>query len=123
MFTRKTALQHILKEYNTKRLGATTNTWWPKCVYEAPGDQRHCAVGALFSPAQLADLKTRGINSSGITEVISVIGKNNIETVTGMKSAELVKLQSLHDINWPEVKLGKPGTALHSYLTAQLAKL
>lgn len=97
----RTAIQSykkVLKELDCGRLGAHNGE---QCVYERKtGDVvRHCGVGALFNEAQIADLKSRRLNTKAIEDVIDVIGIRNLTAVTGLDADELDELQSEHDMN------------------------
>ena len=66
------------------------------CAYSS--GTRRCAVGFMFSPEQLADIKRRDLNeNTGIDTLVSAIGENNIEQVTGFTMDELKELQDEHD--------------------------
>lgn len=70
------------------------------CSYErkARGKVSRCAVGCLFTPKQIADVKRRRLNTStGVYELAKHIGKANIEAVTGLPVARLSNLQDQHD--------------------------
>ena len=59
---------------------------------------RRCAVGFMFSPEQLADIKKRDLNeNTSVRQLGKVIGENNIEQVTGFTMDELEELQDQHD--------------------------
>lgn len=89
-----------LKQYNrlldaalNNKLGAMSGG---ACVYSS--GTRRCAVGFMFSPEQLADIKRRGLNeNTSIDTMASVIGEDNIEQVTGFTMDELEELQDEHD--------------------------
>ena len=91
--TKRQALEHVLSEFNAGRLGAMGGFG---CAYES-SDGKHCAVGCLFTPKQIAWIKDHNLNHSGVSTLIDVVGKQNIEFMTGMSYFALTDLQSMHD--------------------------
>jgi hypothetical protein len=90
------AYQHVLARFRAGKLGAMKPTGG--CVYQEEGVDKNCAVGCLFTQAQLDDIKARGLNSSaGVTRLANDIGLDNIEAVTGLKLADLMEMQGMHD--------------------------
>ena len=57
----------------------------------------HCAVGVLFTPAQLRDIARRGMTQASVMILASAVGRKNIEFVTGMSLSELKELQEAND--------------------------
>lgn len=90
------AYQHVLSRFKAGKLGAMKSTGG--CVYQEEGVDKNCAVGCLFTQAQLDDIKARGLNSSaGVTRLVEVFGLKNIEHVTGLKLGALMEMQGMHD--------------------------
>ena len=58
-----------------------------------------CAVGVLFSPAQLRDISKRGLQGVSVKMLAHQIGVENIEFVTGLTLPELEFLQDANDDN------------------------
>ena len=85
--------QRLLYAALNNKLGAMSGG---ACAYSS--GTRRCAVGFMFSPEQLADIKWRDLNeNTSIRHLASVIGEDNIEQVTGFTVDELEELQDEHD--------------------------
>lgn len=94
--TRTESLKHIIKQAEAGKIGPIENDSQRLCLYQYESGN-NCAVGALFSKAQLKDLKAKCLGEMSIDYVSETIGKKNIEAVTGMSLKELQDLQSTHD--------------------------
>jgi hypothetical protein len=96
--TREESLRHIAQQAKLKKIGPKTEkdeTYG--CEYEYPSGN-NCAVGSLFSKAQLKDIRAQHANGTSIGYLAKYqMGVRNIETVTGMKIEELEILQRIHD--------------------------
>lgn len=71
-----------------------------QCMYafRTGGKTVHCGVGALFTPAQIADLKKRDLNAdTGIDRLADEIGVDNVVAATGLPMTSLRTLQNTHD--------------------------
>ena len=102
--TGKESLEHIIKQAKKGKIGpsAEKNDSIGSCNYRyASGN--NCAVGSLFSKAQLRDIQARGGNAYSIAYVANGgsggigVSWKNIEAVTGLKKPQLEALQSIHD--------------------------
>ena len=114
--TRKQAYKHILAELDAGRLGAAGEHG---CVYES--GKKHCAVGCLFSPDQLKDIKRRRLNAEfGVRELAREIGKENIEAVTGLELYELRLLQEKHDCEYLDIRNEPLETVFRKWLVATM---
>jgi hypothetical protein len=126
--TRYQALSHILTELVAGRLGAIAapkgESWNKGCAYEAvmKGSVKHCGVGCLFTDSQIRSIKTRGLNGSSIDTVKDDVGTKNLETVTGLKMAELINIQGLHDGEWQTIQEEPKESKLFKYLNKELKK-
>lgn len=70
------------------------------CAYEVTngGKPIRCAIGALLTPAQIADVKRRNANTgAGVYALAKLFGKANIQKVTGLKLAQGSLMQRAHD--------------------------
>ena len=96
--TREESLRHIMRQAKANKIGPepTDATRFDNCLYEYESGN-NCAVGCLFSKAQIKDLKKRSLNGMSIKYITDIVGQANIETVTGMSKKELGQLQELHD--------------------------
>lgn len=72
------------------------------CMYSM--GKRNCAVGFMFTPTQIEDIKARRLNRANVMELSDKIGGKNIETVTGFPIRELQSLQNLHDCSVDTLK-------------------
>ena len=81
----------------------------------------HCAVGVLFSPAQLRDISRRGLFDQDIGTVVESIGTDNIEFVTGLKVDELKMLQACNDN--AELPDGQAASSRKAAVRAAVAQL
>ena len=95
--TRQESLIHIAQQAKLKKIGPKNEHEHGFCEYRyASGN--NCAVGALFSKAQLDQIDAWGCTSTSINQLALVnIGKRNVETITGMKLKELEIIQKIHD--------------------------
>lgn len=85
--------KRLLDAALTNKLGAMSGG---ACAYSS--GTRRCAVGFMFNPDQLADIKKRDLNeNTSVRKLGKVIGENNIEQVTGFTMDELEELQDEHD--------------------------
>ncbi len=122
--TREESLRHIIKRAKLKKIG-------PKTEREAAGSTceyryasgNNCAVGSLFSKAQLMDIDARGENESAILYVADNIGRKNIEAVTGMSLKELESLQDIHDSAVQDESPQAARNALIKHCEKELEKL
>jgi hypothetical protein len=92
------SLKHIISQAKKGKIGpnAEKGDHRGACQYTyASGN--HCAVGSLFSEAQLKLIDQEDENESDVEAVASVFGEKNIEAVTGMTVQELRALQKVHD--------------------------
>lgn len=100
--TREESLKHIIKQAKAEKIGpngTTENTGHAHdCQYQYPSGN-NCAVGALFSKRQLNQIKKQGMNGMSVAYLATsnLVGKRNLETVTGMKLSELEVIQKIHD--------------------------
>jgi hypothetical protein len=96
------SLQHIIDQAKKGKIGPNIKKRDPStsCFYQYPSGN-HCAVGSLFSEAQLKQIKGddswESHNEENIAGVAKRFGEKNIETVTGMSIDELKVLQNTHD--------------------------
>lgn len=102
------------------------------CLYDGSdkaGKPNFCGVGGLFSPAQIADIKRRQLNSATpVGTLFRVIGSDNIVAATGLGKRALVGLQTVHDelVRQARRKLmTQPQTtaALISYCKARIRRI
>lgn len=122
--TREESLRHIVKRAKLKKIG-------PKTEREAAGSTceyryssgNNCAVGSLFSKAQLLNIEAKGENESAILYLADSIGRKNIETVTGMRLKELEKLQDIHDTAVQDEGAQPARNAVIAYCEEELKKL
>lgn len=85
--------QRLLYAALNNKLGAMSGG---ACAYSS--GTRRCAVGFMFSPEQLADIKRRDLNeNTSVRQLAKMIGEDNIEQVTGFTMDELEELQDEHD--------------------------
>lgn len=96
-----------------------------RCVYSH--GKRRCAVGFLFTEAQIADIKARGLNLDTTVHLLAwYIGENNIVEVTGLSLVELANLQAAHDES-PErlagIKRERAKTSLVRHLRKAIEEL
>lgn len=95
--TREESLKHIVQQAKLKKIGPKTEREACGCEYEYPSGN-NCAVGSLFSKAQLKSIDEAAQNEVSIDYLAKdFIGRRNIETVTGMKLKELQIIQQIHD--------------------------
>lgn len=96
--TKIESLQHIINEAKKGKIGPNPEKDDPvhSCFYAYPSGN-HCAVGCLFSEAQLKVIDQEDENESNVEALASTFGKKNIEAVTGMTIEELEALQKIHD--------------------------
>lgn len=97
--TREESLKHMLRQAKAGKIGPSpSDTEDYFCLYRYSSGN-NCAVGSLFSHAQLTDIDRLGFNESSVAMLatLSDIGKRNLETVTGMKVKELHIIQKIHD--------------------------
>lgn len=96
------SLQHIIDQAKKGKIGPNLDKGDPKnsCFYQYPSGN-NCAVGSLFSEAQLKQINTgdnwHGHNEESIAGLAKHFGEKNVETVTGMKIKDLQLLQNVHD--------------------------
>ena len=92
------SLQHILDQAKKGKLGPNTEKGDGRgdCSYLYPSGN-HCAVGCLFSEAQIQAIINEDVNESDVALIVDTFGRKNIEAVTGMTFEELRDLQTLHD--------------------------
>lgn len=123
--TREESLRHIIRQAKLKRIGPKTEREGAlgQCQYRyASGN--NCAVGSLFSKAQLKDIQAKHANDSGIDWLARrEIGVRNIETVTGMKIEELTILQQIHDDTLQNHSPQAARDGVRIYCEKQLEKL
>lgn len=97
--TGRESLEHIIKQANKGKIGANVDKGdsYGDCEYVYPSGN-NCAVGSLFSKAQLKDIRKRHHNGSNIGYVAAVcVGHDNLETVTGLTVGQLMHIQNIHD--------------------------
>lgn len=96
--TKVESLKHIISQAEKGKIGpdATKGDHRGACQYTYPSGN-HCAIGSLFSEAQLKLIDKEDENESDITVIADAFGKQNVEAVTGMTVSELKTLQSVHD--------------------------
>jgi hypothetical protein len=96
--TKIESLQHIIDQAKKGKIGpnAEKGDYRGSCQYTYRSGN-HCAVGSLFSEAQLKVIDQEDENESNISILADVFGKKNIEAVTGMTISELRTLQATHD--------------------------
>ena len=90
------------------------------CVYAHGG--RNCAIGALFTQAQIKDIKECGLNHFSIQCVSETIGRKNLEAVTGFTLKELTVMQHLHDASASLLITSPQTTYFVDWLNRQIAK-
>ena len=92
------SLQHIIKQAKKGKIGPNVSKRDPtmSCFYQYPSGN-NCAVGSLFSEAQLKQINTGDHNEESIGGLAVRFGEKNIEAVTGMSLPELKLLQQVHD--------------------------
>ena len=91
--TREESLNKILAYANDPK------KYFVESAY-SDGKGCRCAVGVLFSPAQLRDIWHRDLGEADVFSLAESIGTDNIEFVTGLKVAELMMLQECSDNGW-----------------------
>lgn len=100
--TKIESLKHIIYQARAGKIGPKFNKGdKPNCNYQYPSGN-HCAVGCLFSEAQLKlitqeDEFQSSMNEEHIGSLAAAFGKKNIEAVTGMTVEELTAIQKAHD--------------------------
>lgn len=96
--TKIESLKHIIEQANLGNIGPNVakGDCQAACQYTYESGN-HCAVGSLFSEAQLKLIDEGNENNSNIQVIAETFGKNNVEAVTGMTVNELRTLQSVHD--------------------------
>jgi hypothetical protein len=93
------SLAHIIKQAKKGKIGANADKGdsFGDCEYVYPSGN-NCAVGSLFSKAQLKDIRKHHHNGANIGYVAAVhVGHKNLETVTGLKVSQLIHIQNIHD--------------------------
>jgi hypothetical protein len=97
------SLQHIIDQAKKSKIGPNVRKGDPtmSCFYQYPSGN-NCAIGSLFSEAQLKEINCsddpwHGHNEESIAGLALRFGKKNVETVTGMSVPELTRLQHTHD--------------------------
>jgi hypothetical protein len=96
------SLQHIIDQAKQGKIGPNIDKGdFPNCTYQYPSGN-HCAVGSLFSQAQLEAITaenewSESHNEESVGNLAIVFGETNIETVTGMTIEELGTIQRAHD--------------------------
>jgi putative SOS response-associated peptidase YedK len=90
------------------------------CKYEAEG--RNCAVGALFTTAQLNDIEERGMNAYGVGGLACYVGKKNLEAVTGFTLRELAEMQCMHDRAPNQLQTAPESSWFVAWLDRQIAQ-
>jgi len=96
------SLQHIIDQAKQGKIGPNVNKGDKlDCAYQYKSGN-NCAVGSLFSEAQLKEINCsadpwESHNEESVDALARIFGKNNIEAVTGMAIAELVTIQRVHD--------------------------
>jgi len=78
------------------KLGAKTSQDVGWCSYRYDSGN-NCAVGCLFSDAQLKWITKRGLDHKLIEDVARAASQKNIEMVTGLSLSDLLYIQSKHD--------------------------
>lgn len=96
--TREESLKHILSQAEKGKIGPNLRKGDTGCRYRY-GSGNNCAVGSLFSPAQLDHIERLEANSNCLLGLWShiEIGIANIEAVTGLSVKDLTDIQSAHD--------------------------
>ena len=96
------SLQHIIDQAKKGKVGPNLSKNDPStlCYYQYPSGNK-CAIGCLFSEAQLKQINNgdewTDHNEEGIKGLAQYFGRKNVETVTGMEIKELEILQNTHD--------------------------
>lgn len=103
--TKIESLQHILDQAKKGKIGPNMKKGDRQldCNYLYPSGN-HCAVGCLFSEAQIQAIMDEDVNEAAVALIIDTFGRKNIEAVTGMTFEELKALQKIHDeafVGWP----------------------
>jgi len=93
--TRLSALKHILNMLDACMLGAGAGRAIGGCMYRFKGS--YCAVGCLFTEAQLDDIRKVGLNNVAVDELAKYVGEENLKYMTGMTLDELSEMQRMHD--------------------------
>lgn len=132
-------LQDNLDAYNRvlKAIDAgviSCETFWKRdsCLYEATsqGKKVRCAIGALLTPEQIADIKRLGLNSgAGVYALAIALGKANVHKVTGLTLAQGSLMQQAHDGSkttaqfrkWVAGKAGRVESKLFAQAAASMA--
>ena len=94
------AYNRVLKAIDDNVISCETSWARPAAAYEVTkqGKPIRCAIGALLTPAQIADVKRRKANTgAGVYALAELFGKANIQKVTGLKLAEGSLMQQAHD--------------------------
>lgn len=99
------------------KLGAESDAG---CMYAHGG--RNCGVGALFSQAQIMDIKARDLNNVPVSYLARDIGKKNLEAVTGFTLKELENLQCLHDSSAAKLRANPETTHMVQWLGEKIAQ-
>lgn len=99
--TAKESLQFVIEQAKAGKIGPTDQPcdadWQHTCAYIYPSGN-HCAVGALFSKAQVEFIETGGNGETSIKYLAKIsIGERNVEAVTGLPVNTLQSLQTTHD--------------------------
>ncbi len=98
--TREESLRHIMRQAKANKIGPepTDATRFDNCLYQYPSGN-NCGVGCLFDAKQIKDIKAKQMNGMSIKylSATALIGKKNLEAVTGMAINELDRIQSIHD--------------------------
>lgn len=96
------SLQHIIDQAKKRKIGPNVRKGDPStsCYYQYPSGN-NCAIGSLFSEAQLKQINNgdewTDHNEESIKGLAQYFGRKNVETVTGMEIGELEILQNTHD--------------------------
>ena len=96
------SLQHIIDQAKKGKVGPNISRKDPStsCYYQYPSGN-NCAIGCLFSKAQLKQINNgdewTDHNEESIKGLAQYFGRKNVETVTGMEISELEILQNTHD--------------------------
>ena len=99
--TAKESLKYLIKQAKAGKIGPTDKPcdadWQHSCAYIYPSGN-HCAIGALFSKAQLDFIEAGGDMETSIKHLTACrIGERNVEAVTGLPVNTLQSLQTTHD--------------------------
>lgn len=123
--TKVESLQHIIIQAKKGKIGPKLEKGdKPNCNYQYPSGN-NCAVGCLFSEAQLKLIMEENeyqetMNEEHIASLAKTFGAKNIEAVTGMKLHELETIQKAHDSEL--TSFGTPEERLEKAIEAVVSK-